>query len=83
MIDVQTKRDVQSIFTKLVTLDCFKESRRPRVVAMIAMRRIIKHTDDPEVFDLETSALGQWCLQSLHSSIRELRIAAGYVSWGF
>lgn len=44
---------------------------------MISLKRLIVHTDDPEVFDLETSLLGQWCLKSLQSSMRELRIAAG------
>ncbi|ROW10526.1 hypothetical protein VMCG_01626 [Cytospora schulzeri] len=29
------------------------------------------------MLDLEKSALGQWCLQALQSSLRELRIAAG------
>ncbi|OLN85738.1 Protein kinase rad3 [Colletotrichum chlorophyti] len=66
-----------SIFTKLIHLDSFKESRRPRVVAMISMRRIIVHVIDKQHLDLETSPLGQWCLQGLHSSIRELRIASG------
>ncbi|KAF9871571.1 hypothetical protein CkaCkLH20_10982 [Colletotrichum karsti] len=77
VIDIQTKQEAQSTFAKLINLTSFKESKRPRVVAMIAMRRLINHTDDLELFDLETSPLGQWCLQSLHSSIRELRIAAG------
>lgn len=75
------KQAVQLVFTDLIKLECFTNSQRPRVVAMIAMRRVINHTDDPTMFDLETSPLGQWCLQSLHSSVRELRIAAGYVCW--
>nr|XP_036588838.1 protein kinase Rad3 (phosphatidylinositol 3) [Colletotrichum truncatum]KAF6800480.1 protein kinase Rad3 (phosphatidylinositol 3) [Colletotrichum truncatum] len=76
-LDGTKKKEAQFIFTKLINLDEFKKSRRPRVAAMIALRRIINHTDDLELFDLETSPLGQWCLQSLHSSIRELRIASG------
>ncbi|GJC97112.1 pephosphatidylinositol 3 [Colletotrichum higginsianum] len=77
VVTTQAKSDAQSVFTKLIHLDSFKESRRPRVVAMIAMRRIINHADITQLIDLETSALGQWCLQSLHSSVRELRIASG------
>ncbi|KAI3544873.1 phosphatidylinositol 3 [Colletotrichum filicis] len=79
-LDVTTaaeKREAQSIFTKLIHLPNFKESKRPRIVAMISARRIINHADVTELIDLETSPLGQWCLQSLHSSIRELRIASG------
>ncbi|KAK1990998.1 phosphatidylinositol 3 [Colletotrichum falcatum] len=77
VVTAQAKSEAQSIFTKLIHLDSFKESRRPRVVAMIAMRRIVSHADITQLIDLETSPLGQWCLQSLHSSVRELRIASG------
>lgn len=66
-----------SIFAKVICLTEFRESRRPRVVAMIALRRIILHSKSPEMLDLEKSAIGQWCLSTLQSSLRELRIAAG------
>ncbi|KAK4042470.1 hypothetical protein C8A01DRAFT_44486 [Parachaetomium inaequale] len=66
-----------SIFSKIIKLPSFLESRRPRVAAMIALRRLTKHSTDGELWDLEKSGPGQWCLQSLQSSIRELRIAAG------
>lgn len=66
-----------AIFTKLLYLPAFRESRRPRVVAMIALRRIIAHSKTPDILDLEKSAIGQWCLSTLQSSLRELRIAAG------
>lgn len=66
-----------SIFTKLICLPAFRESRRPRVTAMIALRRVILHSMSPDMLDLEKSAAGQWCLSTLQSSVRELRIAAG------
>lgn len=44
---------------------------------MIALKRLIAHCEDPMFLNLETSAPGQWCLQALNSSVRELRIAAG------
>ncbi|KAL2019577.1 hypothetical protein VTK56DRAFT_9474 [Thermocarpiscus australiensis] len=66
-----------TVFSKIIKLPSFLESRRPRVFAMIALRRIARHSTDGEFFDVERSAPGQWCLQSLRSSIRELRIAAG------
>ncbi|KAH6630423.1 phosphatidyl inositol 3-kinase-like protein [Chaetomium sp. MPI-SDFR-AT-0129] len=66
-----------SVFTKLIKLPSLLASRRPRVVAMIALRRLAKHSADTEFWDLNKSSPGQWCLQSLQSSIRELRIAAG------
>jgi len=65
-------------FIKLIDLPEFEESRRPRVQAMVTLRHFAMHFKDSEFLDLETSKLGQWCLKSLRSSMRELRIAAGY-----
>lgn len=65
------------IFSKLVKSAAFLDSRKPRVLAMIALKRFAVHFKNPEFVDLEVSSLGQWCLQSLRSSIRELRLAAG------
>lgn len=73
------KSRVEALFTQLVRLPVLAESRRPRVAAMMALRKVILHCDDAELLNLETSGLGQWCLQSLNSSMRELRIAAGRV----
>ncbi|RGP60551.1 putative uvsb pi-3 kinase [Fusarium longipes] len=73
------KSRVETLFAQLIRLPALAESRRPRVAAMMALRKVILHCGDAEVLNLETSALGQWCLQSLNSSIRELRIAAGRV----
>jgi serine/threonine-protein kinase ATR len=65
-------------FVKLIDLPDFEESRRPRVQAMLTLRHFAMHFKDREFLDLETSKLGQWCLKSLRSSMRELRVAAGY-----
>jgi len=80
--ELSAKHAAVAILKKLIRLPNFLESRRPRVVAMVALRRFIQHTKDPELYDLETSVMGQWCLQSLQSSLRELRIAAGYAYLG-
>ena len=69
--------DAILILSKLVGSKAFQGSRRPRVLAMIALKRFTVHFSDHEFIDFNKSSLGQWCLQSLHSSIRELRIAAG------
>ncbi|KXX76695.1 Protein kinase rad3 [Madurella mycetomatis] len=66
-----------TLFSSVIKLPSFLESRRPRVFAMIVLRRIARHSTDNEFWDLEKSGPGLWCLQSLQSSIRELRIAAG------
>lgn len=71
-------------FSKLVKSAAFLDARRPRVLAMIALRSFTAHFTDEAFLDFERSVLGQWCLQSLRSSIRELRIAAGYANfWVF
>ncbi|KAH6604197.1 hypothetical protein Trco_007643 [Trichoderma cornu-damae] len=71
------KGEARQIFSKVIRLVSFSESRRPRIAAMIALRRLILHCEDAAFLNLETSGPGQWCLQSLNSSIRELRISAG------
>ncbi|KAF5985926.1 uvsb pi-3 kinase [Fusarium coicis] len=73
------KSRTEALFTKLIRLPALAESRRPRVAAMLAIRRVILHCEDTELLNLETSGIGQWCLQSLNSSVRELRVAAGRV----
>lgn len=44
---------------------------------MLSLRRLVVHCEDPTFLNLENSGPGQWCLQALNSSLRELRIAAG------
>lgn len=66
-----------AIFAKLIKIPSFLESRRPRVCAMVALRRLARHSTHGQFWDLGNSGPGRWCIQSLHSSIRELRIAAG------
>ncbi|KAF5636368.1 UVSB PI-3 kinase [Fusarium tjaetaba] len=73
------KSRIEALFTKLIRLPALAESRRPRVATMLAIRRVILHCEDTELLNLETSGIGQWCLQSLNSSVRELRVAAGRV----
>ncbi|XXH03128.1 hypothetical protein Hte_009521 [Hypoxylon texense] len=75
--DLTVKQTVQQTFTVLVQHTKFLESRKPRVTAMAALRRIAKHCTDSEFLDVEVSVTAQWCLKSLQSSVRELRIAAG------
>ena len=68
-----------STIISLIKLPKTHRLRRPRVSAMLALRRLLSHTSKEEYLDLKTSAFGQWCLQALHSSTRELRIAAALV----
>ncbi|KIN07972.1 hypothetical protein OIDMADRAFT_111112 [Oidiodendron maius Zn] len=68
-----------SILRKLVNCTAFQSSRRPRVLGMIALKRLTVHFIDLDFWDLRVSVLGQWTLTSLHSSIREIRILGGVV----
>ena len=64
----------------LLNLRAFLESKQARLQAMMTLRRLTLHCSDKaeaRTMSLRTWTLGQWCLQSLKSSIRELRIAAG------
>lgn len=69
-----------SVLARLINLPRIQKHRRPRVAAMLALKRLLSHTLNMDYLDLATSPFGQWCLQALHSSIRELRVAAGSVN---
>lgn len=71
------------IFAKLVNSQAFLESRQPRILGMIALRKYTAHFHDDSFMDLTSSPLGQWCVGSLNSSTRELRISAGRTIAGF
>lgn len=65
------------------TLSVFIESHKiqsmahARVHLMACVQRFAEHTAQHGHLDLRSSILGQYCLRSLQSSLRELRIAAG------
>lgn len=70
------------IFTTLQTLletREFQHSVEPRVRAMLAVRKLVAHSSRSNYLDLAASFCGKWCLQSHCSTLRELRIAAGYL----
>jgi serine/threonine-protein kinase ATR len=53
----------------------------PRISAMVALRRILMHAPNSNQMHISNSTSGEFCLHSLRSSIRELRIATGCVTW--
>ncbi|KAH7037280.1 phosphatidylinositol 3 [Microdochium trichocladiopsis] len=75
--DFATKEAVADIFLWILQVPEFAESRQPRLHAMVSLRRIATHFRAPRFLDLESSAAAQWCLKSLQSSIRELRVCSG------
>ncbi|OJJ46333.1 hypothetical protein ASPZODRAFT_66362 [Penicilliopsis zonata CBS 506.65] len=57
-----------------------KLSRSPklRIATMSALRRLLTHDPNPNEAHLASSVFGEFCLHSLRSSIRELRIVTGF-----
>lgn len=51
----------------------------PRIAAMVALRRILMHSPNLNHMHLSSSSSGEFCLHSIRSSIRELRVATGYI----
>ncbi len=76
-LDSPELEEAFSAITNIIKLPRTQKERRPRVAAMMALRRLLTHTGNAEHLNLATSSYGQWCLQALRSSVRELRIAAG------
>ncbi|KAF2843387.1 hypothetical protein M501DRAFT_994296 [Patellaria atrata CBS 101060] len=70
------RTELLSILEQLLETPELQRSTKPRVLAVIALRRILNHISDPGILNLANSSIGQWCLKSMHSSLRELRIAA-------
>ncbi|KAE8374326.1 protein kinase [Aspergillus bertholletiae] len=48
-----------------------------RIAAMVTLRRTLLHTSDSTYSQLASSVFGEFCLHSLRSSVRELRIITG------
>lgn len=61
----------------LQKLDSFRGSSRVRVWGLMSIRRILNHTRNLKHLSL-FGAFGKCCFESLKSSRREIRIAAGY-----
>ncbi|KIX95534.1 uncharacterized protein Z520_08654 [Fonsecaea multimorphosa CBS 102226] len=63
--------------TLVVLIQTISRRSRARIFAMSSLRRIIMHTNSTEDLKLGQTPAGDWCLQSLKSSSRDLRIVAG------
>ncbi|KKY18324.1 putative phosphatidylinositol 3and 4-kinase [Phaeomoniella chlamydospora] len=54
----------------------FQRSPKCRVAALLSIRKILMHSANTRYLKLSESPIGELCLQSMKSSLRELRIAA-------
>jgi serine/threonine-protein kinase ATR len=68
---------VYSMIENLLRSPDFHDSGKARICAMMMVRRLLIHSDDASRMCLASCPLGQWCLQSHYSSMRELRVASG------
>lgn len=75
--DSDRSQDAADLLGSLIRWPGFQRSKRLRVLSMLSLRHIINHCGNTALVDLKADgSLGQWCLRSLQSSSRELRIAA-------
>lgn len=62
--------------TLLILIPSINRQSKARVISMAALRRIITHSASADNLKLGQTPAGEWCLQSLKSSSRDLRLAA-------
>ena len=72
-------KELFNILTAMIKPLKMHKCRRPRVAAMLGLQHLVSHATNTDHLNLTKSSLGQWCLHSLRSSVRELRLAAGLV----
>jgi serine/threonine-protein kinase ATR len=66
--------DLLKTFVALLPL--IQKSIQARTIGLLSLRRLLTHTDSYNYLGIAHSPLGEWCLQSLRSSSRDIRIAA-------
>ena len=71
------------IRTLTVIVPMTQRSAKVRAAAILAMGRLLAHSNDTDNLKLASSSLGEWCLQSLRSSVRDIRMAACSVLQAF
>ena len=79
LIDDVESNVLFSTLDDLIGSPSFQRAKRPRICAMTAFERLLSHTNNHGILNFNESRLGRWCLQALRSSVRELRLAAGFV----
>jgi serine/threonine-protein kinase ATR len=60
-----------------------KSSRRLRILLVLAINNFVNHASDKKYQNLAIDPLGQYCMKSLQSSIRELRLSSSRTIMSF
>jgi serine/threonine-protein kinase ATR len=80
--DVDSNRECTGIddLCKILAYIIPRLTRTPslRITAMTTLKRTMLHAPNSTYSQLISSVFGEFCLQSLRSSIRELRVVTGY-----
>ena len=80
LLTEESSKTFYEIVSTLVKVCQEQKSPRPRVAAMLTVDRFFMHTARFDHLDLKLSPIAQWTLQSLKSSVRDLRIASVFVT---
>ncbi|KAI9663334.1 MAG: serine/threonine-protein kinase M1 [Alyxoria varia] len=64
------------ILASLIHTRVVQSSKQLRCLSMVAIQRFACHASSSDHLDISISAIGQYCMQGLRSSVREIRIAA-------
>ncbi|KAJ9633386.1 serine/threonine-protein kinase M1 [Knufia peltigerae] len=76
IVEIPTCSGEELLKTLVALVQVIPRQSKARIVAMSALRRILIHTDNAADLKLRETPAGDWCLQSLKSSSRDLRIVA-------
>lgn len=63
--------------SNLLNVPALRKSGNPRVLSVPAIRACVERTSDAKYTSLRESPFGKHCLEALHSSSRDLRVAGG------
>lgn len=80
LINILELSDTEELFDAITNLYQMAQKTkysRPRVAAILTMKRLLSHFENLAYLDISSSSFGRWCLQGLKSSMRDLRVAAG------
>ena len=69
---------IMEFFALLAPSTDFQKITKSRIHAVLAIRRLLLHKEVSNHLDIKISSVGQFVLKSLNSTIRELRIVAGF-----
>ncbi|KAF2147721.1 hypothetical protein K461DRAFT_248608 [Myriangium duriaei CBS 260.36] len=77
MPDNDSQTQLATALRLLISSKDLQNSPPCRTLAAFAVRSFVIHCGLPEQLDLSQSGLGEWCLRSLNSSSRDLRLSSG------